>query len=484
MRPPTIDTSHRRQSVQGGAVLWKSEDNLAKSRSTPHKSKRPETVGRSFSQRLQKFSLSRTPTRSDVVTTNTISKDYDPTTGNKMINHYMILQEIGRGVHGKVKLARDTNTGECVAIKIVDKRNRKRQLGHSLRPVEGESEHKVRREIAILKKCVHPHVVRLLEVMDDPASRKIYMVLENMKGGELIWKDEDGPRLSIERVKSIFRDVVSGLDYLHYQGIIHRDIKPANLLLTEDQVVKISDFGVSYFNQHLAGKPLSNLPDRQMDRELAETAGTPAFFAPELCSTTCDTDNGEDNISNSNSNGNGNGNGGDDLSNVRITKAIDVWALGVTLYCLLFGKCPFMAATEFELFDAIPVQPLTFPANFADQDCKDLLLGLLTKNPDARMTLDQVKVHPWVISDLAYPIIWWQEADPRQYKTVEVTDDDVNQAVTIMVTNSFLSYILLNSQRKQQRQQRQSKYICTYMHTHTHTHIYIYIYIFLLFFCF
>ncbi|KAL0079301.1 kinase-like domain-containing protein [Phycomyces blakesleeanus] len=351
----------------------------------------------------------------------------------------MILQEIGRGVHGKVKLARDTNTGECVAIKIVDKRNRKRQLGHSLRPVEGESEHKVRREIAILKKCVHPHVVRLLEVMDDPASRKIYMVLENMKGGELIWKDEDGPRLSIERVKSIFRDVVSGLDYLHYQGIIHRDIKPANLLLTEDQVVKISDFGVSYFNQHLAGKPLSNLPDRQMDRELAETAGTPAFFAPELCSTTCDTDNGEDNISNSNSNGNGNGNGGDDLSNVRITKAIDVWALGVTLYCLLFGKCPFMAATEFELFDAIPVQPLTFPANFADQDCKDLLLGLLTKNPDARMTLDQVKVHPWVISDLAYPIIWWQEADPRQYKTVEVTDDDVNQAVTIMarLRNTF-----------------------------------------------
>ncbi|KAI9016551.1 kinase-like domain-containing protein [Phycomyces nitens] len=335
----------------------------------------------------------------------------------------MMLQEIGRGVHGKVKLARDTNTGECVAIKIVDKRNRKRQLGHSLRPVQDdtlalngqekrlhkESEHKVRREIAILKKCVHPHVVRLLEVMDDPASRKIYMVLENMKGGEIVWKDEDGPRLSVERVKSVFRDVVSGLDYLHYQGIIHRDIKPANLLLTENQVVKISDFGVSYFNQHLAGKPLSSLPDRQMDRELAETAGTPAFFAPELCSTADD----------------------DDLSKVRITKAIDVWALGVTLYCLLFGKCPFMAATEFELFDTIPVQPLSFPAN-VDQDCKDLLLGLLTKNPEARMTLDQVKVHPWVISDLSNPIVWWQEADPRQYKTVEVTDDEVDQAVTIM----------------------------------------------------
>ncbi|KAI7864198.1 kinase-like domain-containing protein [Spinellus fusiger] len=336
----------------------------------------------------------------------------------------MMLQEIGRGVHGKVKLAQNTTTGHCVAIKIVDKHNRRRQLGYSLQSehIYRESEQKVRREIAILKKCVHPHVVRLLEVMDDPASRKIYMVLEYMRGGEILWRNKDEPRLSVDRVRSIFRDVVSGLDYLHYQGIIHRDIKPANLLLTQDQVVKISDFGVSYFNQHLAGDVGTDT--RPMDRELAETAGTPAFFAPELCSVDIE--------------------GHQEHPEQRITKAIDVWALGVTLYCLLLGQCPFIAATEFELFDIIPREPLSFPDSFIDEQAKLLLEGLLDKNPKTQMTLEQV--HPWVIQDLRDPSAWWKIADPRQYKTVKITKDEVDKAVTIMgrlkntlhkVSNSF-----------------------------------------------
>lgn len=136
--------------------------------------------------------------------------------------------------------------------------------------------------------------------------------------------------------------------------IIHRDIKPANLLITHDGVAKISDFGVSTTSD---------------DKELSETAGTPAFFAPELCCTDTNT-------------------------RPRITKSIDVWALGVTLYCFIFGQCPFTAATEFELFDVIPTQPLTFPSEqHVDPDLKDLLNKLLTKNPDERITLDQVKVH-------------------------------------------------------------------------------------------
>lgn len=194
---------------------------------------------------------------------------------------------------------------------------------------------------------------------------------------------------------------------VHYQGIIHRDIKPANLLLTRDNIVKISDFGVSYFNQHLAGS--NEHYDDEIDRELAETAGTPAFFAPELCSS---------------------------FENQQhyITKAIDVWALGVTLYCLVYGQCPFTADTEFELFDMIPTTPLTFPdIGFETPDSlKDLLMKLLTKNPKDRITLEQVKHHPWVIEDLEDPSIWWKEADPTLYKTVHVTDEEVSKAVTIM----------------------------------------------------
>lgn len=204
---------------------------------------------------------------------------------------------------------------------------------------------------------------------------------------------------------------------VHYQGIIHRDIKPANLLLTHDNIVKISDFGVSYFNQHLAGA--NSQYDDEIDRELGETAGTPAFFAPELCSsidTTCM------NLQ---------------QFNHQITKAIDVWALGVTLYCLIYGQCPFSASTEFELFNLIPTAPLVFPTveqvGFDTPDeLKDLLQQLLTKDPQHRITLDQVKQHPWVIQDLEDPALWWKETDPASYPTVHVTDEDVSKAVTIM----------------------------------------------------
>lgn len=394
---------------------------------------------------FRRLSFFRQPsTQPTVLTTHVINKEYDTETGNKIINNFMILKEIGRGMHGKVKLAQDLDTGELVvslsfyflfftpnqkknslkAIKIVDKQSRRRQLGYSALRAKStgqdstpymESEQKIRREIAILKKCVHPHVVRLREVIDDPASRKIYLALEYMEGGEIVWREEDEesstPVLTMEESRQIFRDVVSGLDYLHYQGIIHRDIKPANLLLTSDGIVKISDFGVSYFNPQLAGGTSFETYNDEIDRELAETAGTPAFFAPELCSS----------VENNN------------VDDKRITKAIDVWALGVTLYCLIFGQCPFTASTEFELFDIIPTQPLVFPSTTnAPVELIDLLNRLLEKDPNQRITLEQVKHHAWVIQDLVDPAAWWRESDPRLYKTVHVTDDDLSRAVTLM----------------------------------------------------
>jgi hypothetical protein len=106
-----------------------------------------------------------------VTETHHITKDYDERTGAKTINRYEFLETIGRGVHGKVKLAKDTQTGELVAIKIVNRITRKR-LGR-WDPMEAEN--KIRREIAIMKKCVHPNVVALREVMDDPNSKKIYL---------------------------------------------------------------------------------------------------------------------------------------------------------------------------------------------------------------------------------------------------------------------------------------------------------------------
>lgn len=123
--------------------------------------------------------------RQPVKETFSLEVDHDPTTGQKTINSYQILQTIGQGVHGKVKLGMDLNTGEKVAIKIVERHSRPR-LG---RPETAKAqENKVRREIAILKKCSHPNVVRLIEVIDDPTANKVYLVLEWLELGDISWR--------------------------------------------------------------------------------------------------------------------------------------------------------------------------------------------------------------------------------------------------------------------------------------------------------
>ncbi|KAI8598093.1 kinase-like domain-containing protein [Dissophora ornata] len=315
----------------------------------------------------------------------------------------MVVRELGRGVHGKVKLCRDTVTDELCAIKIVDKTTRKR-LGRA----QISNEQKIRREIAIMKKCIHPNVVRLIEVIDDPTARKIYLVLEYMEGGEVRWKDaDDKPVLPVDDARAIFRDVVLGLEYLHMQGIIHRDIKPANLLLSGDGTVKISDFGVSHFSEKNAlERDLENAP------MLAKTAGSPAFFAPELCYARY-------------------------APRPPITKAIDIWALGVTLYCFIYGRCPFIAETEFELFNIIPRKQPSYLDSVPGRDCispslKDLLSKLLEKDVSKRITLKEVKEHPWVVEDLDDPVRWRIETDPGNYQRVCITDEDLKGAVTII----------------------------------------------------
>ncbi|KAJ2084316.1 hypothetical protein H4R24_000109 [Coemansia sp. RSA 988] len=182
---------------------------------------------------------------------------HDPRTGRKMINQYMIIRELGRGTHGKVKLAFDTASGEYYAIKIIDKESR----GRRLRPgpsngrlrIDIDKMEKVKREIAILKKCRHPNVVRLREVIDDAHARRIYLVIEYMDGGEIAWRDADHlPLMTVDRARSVFRGLVLGVEYLHYVGILHRDLKPQNLLCSKAGAVKISDFGVSFLSRKMS----------------------------------------------------------------------------------------------------------------------------------------------------------------------------------------------------------------------------------------
>lgn len=146
----------------------------------------------------------------------------------------------------------------------------------------------------------------------------------------------------------------------------------------------------------------------------------------------------------------------------QITSAIDVWALGVTLYCLVFARCPFMADNEFQLLRVIAKDELVIPdrrvrpakaidpsrpgnapptaeellemeTEPVDVDLKDLLKRLLTKDPTRRITLKEVKRHPWVLHGIADPCAWVDETDPERMSDgnkIEVTVEDVEKAVS------------------------------------------------------
>lgn len=382
--------------------------------------------------------------------TSEIFLKYDPISKRKVLNTYEIIKELGHGQHGKVKLARDLFTKQLVAIKIVDRHEKREQKFFRFRKsgVQTHSD-KIKREIAIMKKCHYKHVVKLLEVLDDLKSRKIYLVLEYCAKGEVKWCPGDQmeteargpPLLSFQRTREILRGVVLGLEYLHFQGVIHRDIKPANLLISDDDTVKISDFGVS-----LAATGASDEEGLESvdEVELAKTAGTPAFFAPEICL------------------------GNEALERFQLKREdlfkgssisfmIDIWALGVTLYCLIFGMLPFISSYELELFEKIVNDPIKFPSydeirtNRVSQvsseeeynSAIDLLDRLLHKNPMKRINIAEIKKHPFTCWDFNHissteddyidsklrEIKEFQTDTQEQFKQISISRHELKNAV-------------------------------------------------------
>lgn len=315
------------------------------------------------------------------------------------LNQYKLKDEIGKGSYGVVKLAYNEDDNTYYAMKVLSKKRLMRQAGFPRRPpprgakadpeglpqLKGPLE-RVYQEIAILKKLDHSNVVKLVEVLDDPSEDHLYMVFELVKQGAVMEVPTDKP-FSEDQSRFYFQDLLRGIEYLHYQRIIHRDVKPSNLLVGEDGHIKIADFGVS--NQFEGADAL-----------LTSTVGTPAFLAPEALSETRKNFSG---------------------------KALDVWAMGVTLYCFIYGVCPFMDERIVSLHQKIKTQPVELPEN-ADisDDLKDLLLKMLDKNPETRISIPQIKVHPWVTRHGAEPL---PPEDDNCSMLIEVTEEEVENSV-------------------------------------------------------
>ncbi|KAG2494526.1 hypothetical protein HYH03_007293 [Edaphochlamys debaryana] len=338
--------------------------------------------------------------------------------GATVINQYVVVKTLGRGAFGKVKLCLNTLDGQLYAVKMINRAHLLRQLQKPARPLRrrappprntsdtglvGLHMHRtqtegnlsishtnistfgnaaqaamparasmddaspmaaIMREIAVMKKVDHPHVVRLHEVIDPPGSSYLMMVMEYCEGGCVMeTRQQTGlTPLGEERAREYFRQACLGLDYLHYNSVVHGDLKPENMLVSGAGALKIADFGSSRF---MGGDP----------GDATKTSCTPAFQSPE------------------------------EIGHMPVDPyAADLWALGCCLFVFVFGRLPFVGSCVVDIYRAILTRPHAYPGDVsASPALRDLINRMLDKNPAARPSLEAIAQHEWVTAGGALP---------------------------------------------------------------------------------
>ncbi|XP_016926513.4 aurora kinase C [Drosophila suzukii] len=258
------------------------------------------------------------------------------------LNNFDIGRLLGRGKFGNVYLAREKESQFVVALKVLFKR----QIG------ESNVEHQVRREIEIQSHLRHPHILRLYAYFHDDV--RIYLILEYAPQGTLFNALQAQPlkRFDERQSATYIQALCSALLYLHERDIIHRDIKPENLLLGHKGVLKIADFGWSVHEPNSMRMTL---------------CGTVDYLPPEM------------------------------VQGKPHTKNVDLWSLGVLCFELLVGHAPFYSKVYDETYKKILKVDYKLPEHIS-KAAAHLISKLLVLNPQHRLPLDQVMVHPWILA--------------------------------------------------------------------------------------
>ena len=260
------------------------------------------------------------------------------------ISDFILSKDIGEGYFGKVKLGIFKPTNEKYAIKIINKKLMKVKMKKSKF-----------KEIDIIKKFNHFNVIYVYKVIDTPEN--YFIVMEYCKNGELFEYISKKERLQEDEASSFFYQIINGVEYIHSKGIAHRDLKLENLLLTEDNTIKIIDFGLSHeFN----GKDL-----------LKTKCGSPSYASPELIAQPFY----------------------DGFKS-------DIWCCGIILYAMLCGYLPFDGDEDKDgkdvLFKNIIEGNLEFP-KFISKIAKDLIIRLLNVDAKERISIPEIKKHPFYL---------------------------------------------------------------------------------------
>lgn len=261
-------------------------------------------------------------------------------------NYYDIGDEIGQGQYAVVHRGTHNETGQVVAIKIIDK-------GDTGMTVTDK-------EVAVMLRIDDPNCVKLYEVYE--TETEVQMVLELLEGADLFDRIINKQKYSEAEAKILMKRVCLGVEHLHSKNIMHRDLKPENILLAtmdDDVACKVGDFGLSRLFPE--GGP--------REQKTGTLCGTPGYVAPEV------------------------------LNRVPYSYGVDIWSLGVIAYITLCGFPPFPLDMQAESVKKVKTADFSFPSPYWDdnsEECKDFIKKMICVDPDKRATLAEVLAHPWL----------------------------------------------------------------------------------------
>jgi serine/threonine protein kinase len=253
------------------------------------------------------------------------------------ISQYKIKKTLDKGSFAKVKLAKDTRSGERVALKIIHKTKC--------------DETAIKKEVAIMRACRHSHIVKYKDVIQD--DRNYYIIMEYIDGKNLFdYVLHHGP-LPEYTCKKYITQLVSAVRYCHSQFISHRDLKLENIMVDKNDNVKIIDFGMST-RLHIDGSKHNTW------------CGSPLYVPPEIY-----------------------------MHNSYASPKVDVWCIGVILYAMLTQHLPFGGKDIAKITENIVRCKYKIPIN-VPIDAANLVHKILRRDPDDRISLEQIQRHRWL----------------------------------------------------------------------------------------
>lgn len=259
------------------------------------------------------------------------------------VQDWDVVQDLGEGAYGVVRLLMNRKTDEAVAVKVIDTQTNSDCLDV------------VKKEVCIQKMLAHPNIVRFFGHRNE--SNLQYIFLEYCSGGALFDRIEPDIGMPEKDAHRLFQELVAGVEYLHSLGITHRDIKPENLLLDDKDTLKIADFGLATVFRH-----------RGRERLLGRACGSLPYIAPEVMAR----------------------------SQFKAQPA-DTWSCGIVLITMLSGELPWDQPSENcqEYADWLESKTYLNPWKKIDAMPLCLLTKILFHDPKTRITIADIKKHPW-----------------------------------------------------------------------------------------